>query len=454
MPKRFEQDALFAQSETQDFTPTSDAPLAERCRPRCLEDYVGQQQILGEDRPLRRAIELDRVPSMILWGPPGSGKTTLARLIAGSTRAHFDSLSATHSGAKEFRKLVEAARMARRNEGAKTILFIDEIHRWNKSQQDGLLPHVESGLIILIGATTENPSFEVIGALLSRCVVYTLEPLQPDELAAVLRQGVETLRKEGRVVELMEEAAFAIAAASHGDARVALNALEQMSIYLEGDGDAVRLDAETVARLLQDKRLLYDKSGEEHYNLISALHKSMRGSDPQATLYWLARMMESGEDPLYIARRIIRFASEDVGLADPNGLLLAIAARDAYHMLGSPEGDLALAQAAVYLATAPKSNALYSAYGEALAAARKHGYLPAPLHIRNAPTRLMKDFGYGKEYRYAHDFEGAYTAQTYLPDALKDAVFYRPTDRGTEKKIKDRMDEWRRLAEREKKNRK
>ncbi|MBI1387411.1 MAG: AAA family ATPase [bacterium] len=448
MPRSSRQDALF--EEPDGFAPESalapDAPLAERCRPAALEAYVGQDAILGPGRPLRKAIEDDRVPSMILWGPPGSGKTTLARLVARLTRSEFLQLSATSSGTKDLRAVVERAELSRRA-GRKTILFIDEIHRWNKSQQDALLPHVESGLVILIGATTENPSFEVNAALLSRCTVYTLAPLGEVALTAVLSRAIGFLAEEGCVIEAEPEALSRIAAASHGDARAALNALEGAARFIAPEGGVIRLTAESLAEALQDKRMLYDKSGEEHYNVISAFHKSMRGSDPQAALYWLARMMESGEDPLYAARRMVRFASEDVGLADPNALLIAIAARDSYHMLGSPEGELALAQAAVYLACAPKSNSLYKAYGEAMAAVKQRGYLPVPLHIRNAPTKLMDGLGYGKGYQYAHDFDHAYVAQDYLPDPLRGSRFYEPADRGYEAKIKERMDFWRKLAE-------
>jgi len=430
--------------------PPAAAPLAERCRPTRLQDFVGQEEILGADRPLRRAIEQDRIPSMLLWGPPGSGKTTLARLLARLSRSLFLKLSATESGIKDLRKVVDCALETRTQSGRKTILFIDEIHRWNKSQQDALLPHVESGLITLIGATTENPSFEVIGALLSRVTVFTLKSLEPGALEAILQRGISMLREEGHEIAADAEAIRAMVSVSHGDARAALSALEQAVLYRETDGQPVRLTGEIVAQALQVKRILYDKSGEEHFNLISALHKSMRGSDPQATLYWLARMLEAGEDPLYVARRIVRFAVEDIGLADPNALLIAIAARDAYHFLGSPEGDLALAQAAVYMATSIKSNSLYAAYGKALDSVKAHGYQPVPLHIRNAPTTLMKNLGYGKDYKYAHDFENAFTVQDYLPDSLRGTVFYEPTDRGFEQKIREQMKQWEESARKQK----
>ncbi|MGC9328359.1 MAG: replication-associated recombination protein A, partial [Candidatus Hinthialibacter sp.] len=325
----------------------------------------------------------------------------------------------------------------RHNVGA--ILFIDEIHRWNKSQQDALLPHVESGLITLIGATTENPSFEVNGALLSRVTVYTLQMLGEEHLEKIVERGIEQLRAEGCAIEAEPEALQAIASASHGDARAALNMLEIMYEFLRDDSGVMRLTRDAVSRALQEKRLLYDKSGEEHYNLISALHKSMRDSDPQGALYWLVRMLEAGEDPLYVIRRIIRFASEDIGLADPNALLLAIAARESYRCLGSPEGELAIAQAAIYMANAPKSNAVYAAYNKAQQAVKQYGALPVPLHIRNAPTGLMKNLGYGKGYQYAHDYQDAFVLQEHLPDALQGATFYDPTDRGREAKIREQM---------------
>jgi putative ATPase len=424
-----------------------DAPLPERCRPRTLSEIVGQDDVLGPEAPLRKAIERDRVPSMILWGPPGSGKTTIAYVVAGVTKANFLQLSATDSGVKELRKVIEEARRVREREQRKTILFIDEIHRWNKSQQDALLPYVESGLITLIGATTENPSFEVNSALLSRVTVYTLSLLDAADLETIVRRGIDTLSQGDLQITADADAIEAIAQIGNGDARGALTALEQVVEFFSVNTHEIHLDRETTAKALQERRILYDKSGEEHYNLISALHKSMRGSDPQGTMYWLARMLESGEDPLYVARRIVRFASEDVGLADPNALLLANAAKDAYHFLGSPEGDLALAQAAVYMATAPKSNALYKGYGQAVAAIKKKGYLPVPLHIRNAPTSLMKTLKYGEGYKYAHDYEGAIVKQDYLPTALKNEVFYTPTNRGFEQKIQQRLQEWKALSQ-------
>ena len=446
MSKTKRQESLFSDQAPADNAAQEaglNAPLAERARPQTLQGFIGQHAILGEGRPLRKAIEQDRVPSMVLWGPPGSGKTTLARLIAKTTQAHFLSLSATNSGAKELRHVVEQAQANQRQQTGRTILFIDEIHRWNKSQQDALLPHVESGLMTLIGATTENPSFELNGALLSRCTVFVMHTLSEDEMQQVIGQGAAQLAQEGLNLTVVPEAVEALASYAQGDARTGLNALEQAVLSLDPrPGQSISITVEVVQEALQKKRLLYDKAGEEHYNLISALHKSMRGSDPQATLYWLARMLEAGEDPLYLLRRIIRFASEDIGLADPNALLLANAARDAYQMLGSPEGDLAIAEAAVYLATAPKSNAVYRAFHEARAAVKNHGYLPVPLHIRNAPTKLMSEVGYGKGYQYAHDHPDAVAEQQHLPDKLKDAVFYQPTERGTEQKIRQRMEYW------------
>lgn len=417
------------------------APLAERCRPQILDEIYGQESILAPGKALRLSIENDQIPSMILWGPPGSGKTTLAQVLARVSQSHFVQLSATDSGIKDLRRVISEAETLLQSTQQRTLLFIDEIHRWNKSQQDALLPYVESGLIKLVGATTENPSFEINGALLSRTTVYTLSQLQPNHVIQILQHGLDVLNQEGTEIKAQDDALEAIASVSHGDARVALGALEQCVLYLCGKKETL-LNAERVKETLQDKRLLYDKAGEEHYNTISALHKCMRGSDPQAAIYWMARMLEAGEDPMYIARRIIRFAAEDVGLADPNALLIAIAARDTYHTLGSPEGELALVEAAVYMATAPKSNSLYKAFAEAKALVKKTGFLPVPKHIRNAPTQLMKDLDYGKGYEYSHDYENAYTGQSYLPDKIKNQVFYTPTDRGFEKKIQERMKFW------------
>jgi putative ATPase len=427
-------------------------PLADRMRPRCLEEYVGQGHILGSDSLLRRAVQEDRLFSVIFWGPPGSGKTTLARILAGETKSHFISFSAVLSGVKEIRAVVDEAAELWRLHRRRMLLFVDEIHRFNKAQQDAFLPHVESGLITLIGATTENPSFEVISPLLSRMRVLTLKPFTEEDLARIVRAAIADRERGlgGLGLEIEQEALTHIVWSADGDARAALNSLEAAaSLANKTAGEERRITRAFVEEAIQKKALQYDKSGEEHYNLISALHKSLRGSDPDAALYWLGRMLMAGEDPLYLARRLVRFASEDVGNADPRALTVTIDAMQAYHFLGSPEGELALAQAAVYLATAPKSNALYVGYGQVKATIEKTGTLPVPLHIRNAPTKLMKELDYGKGYRYAHDFADAYVPQEYLPDELrgKGGRFYRPTDRGYEKIIGERLDYWRKIRE-------
>ena len=428
-------------------------PLAERMRPKTLDEFQGQPEVVGEGTPLRHAISSDRIFSMILWGPPGCGKTTLARIVACETKCHFVHFSAVLSGVKDIRAVIGIASDQQRLYRKRTILFVDEIHRFNKSQQDAFLPHVESGLITLIGATTENPSFEIIPALMSRCRVIVLKMLSAEALEAIVRNALsDTERGLGKTaLTIASDAVAALVQMADGDARSALNSLETavsliMSEPAATDAPEIReITASDIEKAVQKKALLYDKSGEEHYNLISALHKSLRGSDPDAALYWLARMLASGEDPLYVARRMIRFASEDIGNADPYALDITLRATEAFRMLGSPEGELALAQAVVYLATAPKSNSVYVALGKALRVAKESGALPVPFHIRNAPTRLMKELGYGDGYQYAHDFQDAFVPQDYLPEALKERHFYHPSDRGYEKTIQQRMAYWKKL---------
>ena len=430
-----------------------DAPLADRIRPRTLDEILGQEESLGPGRPLRRAIEQDQLRSLILWGPPGSGKTTLAHVIRRMTRAHFESMSAVLSGVKEVREILRAAEERRRREGRRTIVFIDEIHRFNKAQQDALLAHVESGDIVLIGATTENPSFEVNASLLSRSRVVVLKPLAPEELVVILRQALtEPERGLGEWRAEVEEGALAfLAQASDGDARTALNVLElAVTTSPPGEDGRRRLDTAAVQQAFARKALLYDRAGEEHFNIISALHKSIRNSDADASLYWLARMLEAGEDPLYVARRLVRFASEDVGLADPQALVLAMAAQQAVHFIGMPEGALALAELVVYLAAAPKSNAVYVAYGEAAKDALETRAEPVPLWIRNAPTGLMKELGYGKGYRYAHDEAEGVSGMDCLPEGLAGRRYYHPTDRGGEADLAARLEAARLVRERKK----
>ena len=496
--------------------PAADAPLAERMRPRTFDELVGQQELLAPGQPLREAIARDALQSIILWGPPGTGKTTIARLIATVTRARFVAFSAVLSGIKDIKAVMAEAEATRRELGRRTILFVDEIHRFNKAQQDAFLPRVEAGDIVLIGATTENPSFEVNAALLSRSKVFVLRPLAAEETAAVLRRALGDPARGlgGMGIAADDDALGAIAQHANGDARVALNLLELAATLVvragsgvtagDADGDAteggnrtgpagsvdrtaapspgsgrsdrtaatddapgqgggdavgtepsgrggagppapVRIDRALLARAMQKRALLYDKSGEEHFNLISALHKSLRNSDPDAGLYWLARMVEAGEDPLYIARRLVRFASEDVGNADPSALTVAVAAKEAVHFVGMPEGNTALAQAVAYLATAPKSNAVYTAYSRAATDAHEQAAEPVPLHLRNAPTRLMREQRYGHGYAYAHDDPDGVAGMDCLPPALAGRRYYRPTTRGFEKEIARRLDAWREL---------
>jgi putative ATPase len=435
--------------------PRPDAPLAERVRPRALDEILGQDEVIGPGRPLRRAIEQDQLRSLILWGPPGSGKTTLAHVIRRMTKAHFEAMSAVLSGVKDVREVLRAAETRRRREGRRTIVLIDEIHRFNKAQQDALLAHVESGDIVLIGATTENPSFEVNAALLSRSRLVVLKPLGEDELVRVLNHALADeergLGKEKADVD--DEALLFLARSSDGDARIALNVLElavtTASAAPDADGRRV-VDLEALKQAFARKALLYDRAGEEHFNVISALHKSIRNSDADAGLYWLARMLEAGEDPLYVARRLVRFASEDIGLADPQALVVAMAAQQAVHFIGLPEGALALAELVVYLAAAPKSNAVYRGYTEAAKDALESRAEPVPLWIRNAPTNLMKDLGYGQGYRYAHDEAEGVAAMDCLPEGLVGRRYYHPTDRGEEKSTAARLEAARLVRERKK----
>jgi putative ATPase len=430
---------------------SKEAPLAARMRPATFNDFVGQEHLVGEGRVLRKVIEAGQLPSIILWGPPGSGKTTLAHIIASSTDSHFSSISAVSAGVADLRRIIEKAKERRKLYQQKTILFIDEIHRFNKAQQDAVLPFVEDGTVTLIGATTENPSFEVVSPLLSRCQVLTLNPLTEEEIRIIIiralknrLQGLGTL-----IVELDSDAMNHLISMSNKDARIALNALEMAILATPPDVDGKRhIPLPTIEDAVQHRALRYDKTGEQHYDLISALHKSLRGSDPDASLYWLARMLEAGEDPLYIARRLVRFASEDVGMADPQALVITMAAQQAVHFIGMPEGNLALAEAAVYLATSPKSNSLYKAY---LQIQKEIKYGPnesVPLHLRNPVTPLMKDMGYGKGYKYAHDYPEHFIEQQNLPDSLQSKCYYTPSDQGYEKQIMARLKSW--FQEREK----
>jgi putative ATPase len=424
------------------------APLAERMRPRSLEEYSGQDHLLGPGKPLRVQIERDDSGSMILWGPPGVGKTTLAKIIAETTKASFIEFSAVMSGIKEIKQVMATAAQAAELH-SRTILFVDEIHRFNKAQQDAFLPYVERGTIRLIGATTENPSFEIISALLSRCRVYVLQPLSEERITALLRRALEDRERGLGARELTAdgEALELIAGYSSGDCRAAYNTLEVAAqLALEPNLDRPRhIDRALATEAVQQRVLMYDKSGEEHYNLISALHKSVRNSDADAALYWLARMFAAGEDPLYLARRVVRMAVEDIGLAAPEALNLCLSAKQAMEFLGSPEGDLALAEAVVYLALAPKSNSVYTAYGAVQAEIEHTRQEPVPLHLRNAPTRLMKELDYGKGYRYAHDEEGRVADMDCLPDSLQGRSYYQPTQEGREKMLAQRMEEIRKI---------
>lgn len=415
------------------------APLAARMRPQDLDEIVGQEHLLGKGKVLRRLVESDHISSMIFWGPPGVGKTTLARVIARCTKAEFIDFSAVTSGIREIREVMKQAEENRRF-GGRTIVFVDEIHRFNKAQQDAFLPFVEKGSIILIGATTENPSFEVNGALLSRCKVFVLQRLTTEDLIQLMECALTDRRGFGDLhVEMPENALEAIAVFADGDARTALSTLEMAVLNGETDGDNVTVTMETLEQCTSRKSLLYDKNGEEHYNLISALHKSMRNSDPDAAIYWLARMLEAGEDPLYVARRVTRFASEDIGLADPRALEIAVSAYQACHFIGMPECTVHLTEAVVYMSLAPKSNALYTAYNRARKDALDQLAEPVPAVICNAPTRLMKDLGYGDGYQYAHDTEEKLTNMQCLPDSLLDRQYYRPTDQGVEARFKERL---------------
>ena len=435
--------------QTTFFDGAAQQPLAARLRPQTLEEYVGQSHLLGPGKVLRRLIESDQISSMIFWGPPGVGKTTLARIIANRTKAEFIDFSAVTSGIKEIRSVMQQAEDNRRY-GERTIVFVDEIHRFNKAQQDAFLPFVEKGSIILIGATTENPSFEINGALLSRCKVFVLQALSADELTELLLHAMEDERGfGGQTVRMQDEDMLrAIAVFANGDARTALSTLEMVVLNgaVDGNGE-VCVSRETLEQCISKKSLLYDKNGEEHYNLISALHKSMRNSDPDAAVYWLARMLEAGEDPLYIARRVTRFASEDIGLADPRALEIAVAAYQACHFIGMPECSVHLTEAVVYMSLAPKSNSLYLAYERAKEDAAKQLAEPVPLIIRNAPTKLMKELDYGKGYQYAHDTKEKLTNMQCLPDSLLGREYYRPTEQGLEGRFKTRLEDIRRWKE-------
>jgi putative ATPase len=439
--------SLFPTTPNPDNSSDRTRPLADRMRPRTLDEFVGQEHLVAPGKPLRTQIERDDLGSLIFWGPPGTGKTTLAQIIARVTKAEFIEFSAVLAGIKEIKQVMAEAERARQY-GTRTIVFVDEIHRFNKAQQDAFLPHVEKGNIRLIGATTENPSFEIISALLSRSRVYTLKPLTEEQIGQLLKRALADAERGLGAMDLhaSDEVLAKIAAYSSGDARSAYNVLEVAASLAQQAGAKI-LSEQTIQEAVQKRILLYDKGGEEHYNIISALHKSVRNSDPDAALYWLARMLEAGEDPLYIARRVVRMAVEDIGLAEPNALALCMAARDAVDFIGMPDGNLALAQAVVYLSIAPKSNALYTAYSAVLQDVEQTAAESVPLHLRNAPTKLMKGLGYGKDYQYAHDTDNKVADMQCLPDSLRDRVYYRPTNEGVEKRIRERLEEIKRLKQ-------
>jgi putative ATPase len=447
--------SLFSKLPQSAFEDSAHQPLAERMRPRTLDEFIGQEKVLGPGKPLRQQIENDQISSMLLWGPPGCGKTTLARMIARLTRSEFVAFSAVLAGIKEIKEVM-AASERKSHGGQRTIVFVDEVHRFNKAQQDAFLPYVEAGHITFIGATTENPSFEVISPLLSRTKVYVLDPLTTPQIVDLLKRAISDKERGlgNEHVEATDDVLFRIASYANGDARSAYNTLD-LAVRSAGappsgseGGSSKQITRELLEDVLQRKLLRYDKAGEEHFNLISALHKSVRNSDPDAALYWLARMLEYGEDPLYLARRLVRMASEDIGLAEPGALAVTLAAKDAFDFLGVPEGNLALAQAAVYLALAPKSNAVYTAYGEVIDDVHKTEADPVPLHLRNAVTGLMKNVGYGEGYKYAHDFDEKLTDMTCLPDNLANRTYYKPTDQGFEQRLRARLDEIRKVKSR------